>query len=151
MGALMLGVVVRNVADVWFDGALRTEIVDTLASVTLGLFLAIAMMGLNLADLANTALPMLIILSAQIILMGLFAWLVTFPLMGRNYDAAVMSAGQVGFSLGATPNAVANMKAIVEQYGPSPRAFLVVPVVGGFLIDFLNALNITVFLNWLKP
>ena len=150
MGALMLGVVVRNVADVWFDGALRTEIVDTLASVTLGLFLAIAMMSLNLADLANTALPMLIILSAQIILMGLFAWLVTFPLMGRNYDAAVMSAGQVGFSLGATPNAVANMKAIVEKYGPSPRAFLVVPVVGGFLIDFLNALNITVFLNWLK-
>jgi glutamate:Na+ symporter, ESS family len=151
MGALMLGVVVRNVADVWFDGALRTEIVDTLASVTLGLFLAIAMMSLNLADLANTALPMLIILSAQIILMGLFAWLVTFPLMGRNYDAAVMSAGQVGFSLGATPNAVANMKAIVEKYGPSPRAFLVVPVVGGFLIDFLNAINITVFLNWLKP
>lgn len=151
MGALMLGVVVRNVADVWFGGALRTEVVDTLASVTLGLFLAIAMMGLNLADLANTALPMLVILTAQIVLMGVFARFVTFPLMGRSYDAAVMSAGQVGFSLGATPNAVANMKAIVEKYGPSPRAFLVVPVVGGFLIDFLNALNITVFLNWLKP
>jgi ESS family glutamate:Na+ symporter len=151
MGALMLGVLVRNVADVFFGGALRTEIVDALASVTLGIFLAIAMMSLNLADLANTAVPMLIILVAQIILMGLFAWLVTFPLMGRNYDAAVMAAGQVGFSLGATPNAVANMKAIVEKYGPSPRAFLVVPVVGGFLIDFLNALNITVFLNWLKP
>ena len=76
----------------------------------------------------------------------------SFPLLGRSYDAAVMSAGQVGFSLGATPNAVANMKAVVEQYGPSPRAFLVVPVVvGGFLIDFLNALNITVFLNRLKP
>lgn len=151
MGALLLGVVVRNIADVWFAGALRTEVVDTLASVTLGLFLAIAMMSLNLADLANTALPMLVILTAQIILMGLFAWLVTFPLMGRSYDAAVMSAGQVGFSLGATPNAVANMKAIVEKYGPSPNAFLVVPVVGGFLIDVLNALNITVFLNWLKP
>lgn len=150
MGALMLGVVVRNGADIFFDGAIQTEIVDALAAVTLGLFLAITMMGLNLADLANTALPMLVILTAQVILMGLFALFVTFPLMGRTYDAAVMSAGQIGFSLGATPNAVANMKAIVEQYGPSPRAFLVVPVVGGFLIDFLNALNITVFLNWLK-
>ena len=151
MGALMLGVVVRNGADIFFNGVIRTEVVDALATVALGLFLAITMMGLNLADLANTALPMLVILTAQIILMGLFAWLVTFPLMGRTYDAAVMSAGQIGFSLGATPNAVANMKAIVEKYGPSPRAFLVVPVVGGFLIDFLNALNITVFLNWLKP
>jgi glutamate:Na+ symporter, ESS family len=118
--------------------------------VALGIFLAIAMMSLNLADLANTALPMLIILSAQVILMGLFAWLVTFPLMGRSYDAAIMAAGQVGFSLGATPNAVANMKTLVEKYGPSPRAFLVVPVVGGFLIDLLNAVNITVFLNLLK-
>lgn len=151
MGALMLGVVVRNVADTFTDRAISTEIVDTLASVTLGLFLAIAMMSLNLAELANTALPMLIILSVQVILMGLFAWLVTFPLMGRSYDAAIMSAGQVGFSLGATPNAVANMKALVEKFGPSPRAFLVVPVVGGFLIDFLNALNITVFINFLKP
>ena len=83
--------------------------------------------------------------------MGLFAWLVTFPLMGRTYDAAVMAAGQIGFGLGATPNAVANMKALVEKYGPAPRAFLIVPVVGGFLIDFLNALNITAFLNFLKP
>lgn len=149
MGALLLGVVVRNVADA-FGGAISAEIVDTLASVALGLFLAIAMMSLNLADLANTALPMLVILSVQVILMGLFAWLVTFPLMGRSYDAAIMSAGQVGFSLGATPNAVANMKALVEKFGPSPRAFLVVPVVGGFLIDFLNAVNITVFINFLK-
>jgi ESS family glutamate:Na+ symporter len=151
MGALLLGVLVRNVADTFLNGAIRTEIVDALASVALGIFLAIMMMSLNLTDLAGTVVPMLIILTAQVVLMALFAWLVTFPLMGRSYDAAVMSAGQVGFSLGATPNAVANMKAIVERYGPSPRAFLVVPVVGGFLIDFLNALNITVFLNWLKP
>jgi ESS family glutamate:Na+ symporter len=150
MGALLLGVVVRNAADTFAPGCLRTEIVDTFGSVTLGIFLAIAMMSLNLAELANTALPMLVILSVQVILMGLFAWLVTFPLLGRSYDAAIMSAGQVGFALGATPNAVANMKALVEKFGPSPRAFLVVPVVGGFLIDFLNALNITVFINVLK-
>jgi glutamate:Na+ symporter, ESS family len=150
MGALLLGVVVRNVVDVWVGRAISTEIVDALASVALGLFLAIAMMSLNLSELANAALPMLIILAAQVMLMGLFAWLVTFLLMGRTYDAAIMSAGQVGFGLGATPNAVANMKALVEKFGPSPRAFLVVPVVGGFLIDFLNAVNITVFLNFLK-
>ena len=150
MGALLLGVVVRNVSDAFARRTLSTEIVDTLGSVTLAIFLAIAMMSLNLAELANTAVPMLIILSVQIVLMGLFAWLVTFPLMGRSYDAAIMAAGQVGFSLGATPNAVANMKALVEKFGPSPRAFLVVPVVGGFLIDFLNAINITVFINLLK-
>ncbi|HWN94987.1 MAG TPA: sodium/glutamate symporter, partial [Methylomirabilota bacterium] len=115
MGALLLGVVVRNAVDVWGGRIISTEIVDTLASVVLGLFLAIAMMSLNLVDLANTALPMLIILAVQVILMGLFAWLVTFPLLGRTYDAAIMSAGQVGFSLGATPNAVANMKALVEK------------------------------------
>jgi glutamate:Na+ symporter, ESS family len=150
MGALLLGVIVRNVADAFAPRTLSTEIVDMLGSVTLAIFLVIAMMSLNLAELANTALPMLVILSVQVILMGLFAWLVTFPLMGRSYDAAIMSAGQVGFSLGATPNAVANMKTLVEKFGPSPRAFLVVPVVGGFLIDFLNAVNITVFINFLK-
>jgi ESS family glutamate:Na+ symporter len=71
--------------------------------------------------------------------------------MGRSFDAAVMAAGQVGFGLGATPNAVANMKTLVDRFGPSPRAFLVVPVVGGFLIDLLNSINITIFLNVLKP
>jgi ESS family glutamate:Na+ symporter len=150
MGALLLGVVVRNVVDARGGRAISNEIVDTLGSVTLAVFLAVAMMSLNLAALANTALPMLIILTVQVVLMGLFAWLVTFPLMGRSYDAAIMSAGQIGFSLGATPNAVANMKALTEKFGPSPRAFLVVPVVGGFLIDFLNSLNITVFINLLK-
>src|SRR6478736_5338455 len=150
MGAMILGLVIRNAVD--FSGRrwIKTEIVDTLASVTLGIFLAIAMMSLNLIDLANTAVPMLVILFAQVLVMALFALFVTFPLMKRNYDAAIMTAGQVGFSLGATPNAVANMKALVDRFGPSPRAFLVVPIVGGFLIDFLNALNITFFLNLFK-
>jgi len=151
MGALLLGVVVRNVADAAGCNWIKSEIVDTLASVSLGVFLVIAMMSLNLLDLANTALPMLIILGVQVVLIALFVWLVTFPMMGRNFDAAVMSAGQIGFGLGATPNAVANMKALVERFGPSPRAFLVVPVVGGFLIDLINSLNITAFLNILKP
>jgi len=151
MGALLLGVVVRNVADTFTPGWIKAEIVDTLASISLGVFLVVAMMSLNLLDLANTALPMLLILIAQVVFMALFAWLLTFRFMGRDYDAAVMCAGQIGFGLGATPNAVANMKALVERYGPSPRAFLLVPVVGGFLIDLINSLNITAFLNFLKP
>jgi ESS family glutamate:Na+ symporter len=151
MGALLLGVIVRNLADSFTPGWIKAEIVDTLASISLGVFLVVAMMSLNLLDLANTALPMLVILVAQVVFMALFAWLVTFRLMGRDYDAAVMAAGQIGFGLGATPNAVANMKALVERYGPSPRAFLLVPIVGGFLIDLINSLNITAFLNVLKP
>jgi ESS family glutamate:Na+ symporter len=90
---------------------------------------------------------MLAILSVQVVLMALFAWFVTFRLMGSDFDAAVMAGGHCGFGLGATPNAVANMKALVERFGPAPRAFLVVPIVGAFLIDFVNATNITVFLN----
>lgn len=150
MGAMMLGLIIRNIVDLSGGRWIKSEIVDTLGSVTLGVFLAIAMMSLNLIDLANTALPMLVILIVQIIVMGLFALFITFPLMGRSFDAAVMAAGQCGFGLGATPNAVANMKTLVERFGPSPRAFLIVPIVGGFLIDFLNALNITVFLNLFK-
>ena len=108
------------------------------------------MMSLNLIELANAALPMLIILSVQVVVMALYAWFVTFRLMGRDFDAAVMAGGHCGFGLGATPNAVANMKALVESFGPAPRAFLVVPVVGAFLIDFVNAVNITFFINLLK-
>jgi ESS family glutamate:Na+ symporter len=150
MGAMLLGVAARNALDwrgrTWVD----SEVIDTLASVTLGVFLAIAMMSLNLIELANAALPMLVILAVQVIVMALYAWFVTFRVMGRDYDAAVMAGGHCGFGLGATPNAVANMKALVESFGPAPRAFLVVPVVGAFLIDFANALNITFFLNLLK-
>ncbi len=150
MGAMLLGVGVRNLLDAssrpWAD----SEIIDTLASVSLGVFLAIAMMSLNLIELANTALPMLIILAVQVAVVAFFAWFATFRLMGRDFDAAVMAGGHCGFGLGATPNAVANMKALVESFGPAPRAFLVVPVVGAFLIDFVNAVNITCFINLLK-
>jgi ESS family glutamate:Na+ symporter len=150
MGAMLLGVAVRNVIELSGGKWVRTEIIDTLASVTLGIFLAIAMMSLNLIELANAAVPMLIILSVQVAVMALFAWFITFRLMGRDFDAAVMAGGHCGFGLGATPNAVANMKALVERFGPAPRAFLVLPIVGAFLIDFVNATNITIFLNLLK-
>ncbi len=150
IGAMVLGVVVRNVVDIAGVKWIQTEIIDNLAAVLLGLFLAIAMMSLNLVELANTALPMLVILAIQVFVMALFARYITFYVMGRDFEAAVMAGGHCGFGLGATPNAVANMKALVEKFGPAPRAFLVVPVVGAFLIDLVNALNITFFLNLIK-
>jgi len=121
MGAMLLGVGVRNLMDLGNRNWADSEVIDTLASVALGVFLAIAMMSLNLIELANAALPMLIILAAQVVVMALYAWFVTFRLMGRDFDAAVMAGGHCGFGLGATPNAVANMKALVESFGPAPR------------------------------
>ncbi|MBI5686500.1 MAG: sodium/glutamate symporter [Verrucomicrobia bacterium] len=150
IGAMLVGLTLRNALDLAGVRVIQTEVVDTFASALLGLFLAVAMMSLNLIELANAAVPMLVILSAQVAVMAAFAWWVTFPFMGRDYDAAVMAGGHCGFGLGATPNAVANMKSLVERFGPAPRAFLVVPIVGAFLIDFTNALNITVFLNLLR-
>jgi ESS family glutamate:Na+ symporter len=79
-----------------------------------------------------------------------FAWFLTFRFMGKDFDAAVVSSGHCGFGLGATPNAMANMKALVQSFGPAPKAFLIVPLVGGFLVDLVNATNITVFMNLLK-
>ncbi len=150
MGAMLLGVIVRNAVDSSGGRWIKTEIVDALGSVALGLFLAIAMMSLNLVELANAAVPMLIILSVQVAIMAAFAWFVTFRAMGRDFDAAVIAGGHCGFGLGATPNAVANMKSLVENFGAAPRAFLVVPIVGGFLIDFANAICITAFINLVK-
>ncbi len=150
MGAMLLGVGVRNLIDLSQRSWVDSEIIDTLASVSLGVFLSIAMMSLNLIELANAALPMLVILTVQVVVMAFYAWFVTFRLMGRDFDAAVIAGGHCGFGLGATPNAVANMKALVESFGPAPRAFLVIPVVGAFLIDFVNAVNITFFINVLK-
>lgn len=150
MGAMLLGVGLRNALEAAGATWVKTEIIDTLASVTLGIFLALAMMSLNLIELASAAGPMLVILAVQVTVMALFAWFITFRLMGRDFDAAVMAGGHCGFGLGATPNAVANMKVLVEKFGPAPRAFLVLPIVGAFLIDFVNATNITIFLNLFK-
>lgn len=150
MGAILLGVGVRNLLDALQLSWVDSEIIDTLASVCLGVFLATALMSLNLAELANTALPMLLILTVQVAVVAVYAGWVVFRLMGRDFEAAVMAGGLCGFGLGATPNAMANMKALVETFGPAPRAFLVVPLVGTFLVDSVNALNITFFLNLLK-
>ncbi len=151
IGAMLVAALVRNVADA--SGRLRIDArtVDDLGTIALSLFLTMALMTLRLWELFDLALPMLAILAVQVTIMGLFAYFVTYRVMGRDYDAAVMAGGHCGFGLGATPNAVANMNSLVERYGPAPRAFLVVPMVGAFFIDFSNAIIITTFINLVKP
>jgi len=136
-----------------YTGVIRIEprVVDDLGTITLSLFLAMALMSLRLWELFDLALPMLAILSAQVALMAVFAYWITFRVMGRDYDAAVMAGGHCGFGLGATPNAIANMGALEERFGPAPRAFLVVPMVGGMFIDFTNALIISTYINLVRP
>jgi len=149
IGAMIVAAVARNLADA---SRLRIEqrVVDDLGTISLSLFLAMALMSLRLWELLDLALPLLVILVAQVTLMAAFAYFVTFRVMGRDYDAAVMAGGHCGFGLGATPNAVANMEAIAERFGAAPRAFLVLPMVGAFFIDFTNALIITGFINWAR-
>jgi glutamate:Na+ symporter, ESS family len=143
---LFVGVVLRNGLSVsgWYQ--VFEDEVSLLGNVSLGLFLAIALMSLRLGDLASLALPLFAILVVQAIAMAVYAIFVTFRVMGRNYDAAVLAAGHCGFGLGATPTAIANMQAITERFGPSHLAFLVVPMVGAFFIDIANAIVIKLFL-----
>jgi ESS family glutamate:Na+ symporter len=150
MGAMLVAVAVRNICDTTGKPRIETNAVQAIASLCLALFLATAMASLDLLKLKTLALPMLVILGSQIVLMILFALLVTYVVMGRDYDAAVMAAGHVGFGLGITPNAVATMDVLEQKFGAAPRAVLIVTVVGAFLIDFTNSLIITLHLNWLQ-
>jgi ESS family glutamate:Na+ symporter len=109
-----------------------------------------ALIGLKLWELKEVAGPMLAILIVQALLMALFAYFIIFRFNGKDYDAAVMAAGSCGFGMGATPNAMANMTAISEKFGPAPKAFFVIPIVGAFLIDFTNSIIITTFANFIK-
>jgi ESS family glutamate:Na+ symporter len=143
---LFVGVVVRNGLAVSGLYQVFEDEVSLLGNVSLGLFLAIALMSLRLGDLASLALPLFAILIVQAVAMATYAIFVTFRVMGRNYDAAVLAAGHCGFGLGATPTAIANMQAITERFGPSHLAFLVVPMVGAFFIDIANAIVIKLFL-----
>jgi ESS family glutamate:Na+ symporter len=151
IGAMIVAAVIRNLADVTRAVRIEPRVVDDLGTIALSLFLTMALMSLKLWELLDLALPMLVILVAQVALLAAFTYWVTFRVMGRDYDAAVMAGGHCGFGLGATPNAVANMRALEERFGPAPRAFLVVPMVGAFFIDFTNAIIITTYINLVKP
>ena len=147
IGAMLVGALIRNIDDYtgWIGLSVRST--DVIGNVALAMFLAVALMNLRLWELAGLALPLLVNLALQIVLVVLFC-IPVFRLMGRDYDAAVMGGGFIGFMLGTTANAMAVMRTLVERYGAAPRAFLVAPLVGAFFIDFTNALIITGFLNF---
>ena len=143
---LFVGVILRNGLAAAGKYTVFERAVSVLGNVSLALFLALALMSMRLWELSSLALPMLVLLLGQTALMAAYAIFVTFPVMGRNYDAAVIAAGHCGFGLGATPTAIANMQAVTDRFGNSPLAFLVVPMVGAFFIDLANALVIKLFL-----
>jgi glutamate:Na+ symporter, ESS family len=147
IGAMLVAAVIRNLDDVTKWIGLSQKTIDDIGNVALSLFLVIALMTLKIWEIAGLALPLLMVIIAQIVLVTVVCFWPIFQLMGRDYESAVMSGGFIGFMLGTTANAMAVMKTVVERYGPAPRAFLVAPMVGAFFIDFTNALLITACLN----
>ncbi len=149
IGAMMVASLFRNIDDRTGWLKIDPKTMELVGGIALNIFLVVALMNLKLWELLNLAVPLFTILAVQVGVVLAFS-LAVFRIMGRNYDSAVMSSGFIGFVLGTTANAVANMKTLVGKFGASPRAFLVVPMVGAFFIDFVNALVITWYINWLK-
>lgn len=149
LGPMLVAALVRNIID-WRNSELPLRQFEVVGNVSLAFFLAMALMSMKLWELAEVAGPLLVILLAQTALMFAYGYWVTFRVMGRDYDAAVIAAGHCGFGMGATPNAMANMQAFTAVNGPSVKAFFVIPLVGSLFIDFFNAVIITAFMNFLK-
>lgn len=147
IGAMIVAAFMRNVGE--YSGKFRIHMgeINDIGGICLSLFLGIAMVTLKLWQLAELALPLFILLLTQTLFMALFAYFVVYNVMGRNYDAAILSAGTCGFGMGATPNAMANMQALTEKFAPSVQAYLLVPIVGSMFADFINSLVITFFIN----
>lgn len=147
---LFFGVILRNVLTGAFKVNMFDRAIDVFGNASLSLFLAMALLNLKLWELTGMAGPVAIILAVQVVVMILYATFVTYMVMGRDYDAAVLSAGHCGFGLGATPTAVANMQSITQTFGSSHKAFLIVPMVGAFFVDIVNVIILSGFLNFLK-
>lgn len=150
VGAMFVAVLVRNIMDKFKPEAINMKSISLIGDVTLGVFLSMALMSIKLWEIADLALPLFIIVFAQVFFIVVFSIFVLFKLLGKNYDAAVMVAGFAGHGLGATPNAMANMSAVVQRFGPSKKAFLVVPIVGAFLIDVFGIPIIITTINLFK-
>ncbi|KOS63694.1 sodium/glutamate symporter [Lysinibacillus agricola] len=150
VGAMFVAVLVRNIMDKFKPEAINMKSISLIGDVTLGIFLSMALMSIKLWEIADLALPLFIIVFAQVFFIVVFSIFVLFKLLGKNYDAAVMVAGFAGHGLGATPNAMANMSAVVQRFGPSKKAFLVVPIVGAFLIDVFGIPIIITTINLFK-
>ncbi len=147
IGAMIIAAVIRNIGEYTGKIPLFRDKVQDIGSIMLSLFLGVAMITLRIWELASLALPMIVLLLAQTGWMLLFAGVIVFRTMGKDYDAAVISAGVCGFGMGATPNAMANMQAVTARYVPSAKAFLLIPIVGSLFSDFLNSFIITFFIN----
>lgn len=147
IGAMLAAALMRNIAEYSGKGTIHMGEINDLGGICLSLFLGMAMITLKLWELATLALPLVILLAAQTALICIFTYFVIFNVMGRDYDAAVLSAGTCGFGMGATPNAMANMQAICDRYVPSVKAYLIIPLIGSLFADFINSLVITFFIN----
>lgn len=135
VGAMFVAVIVRNIVDRFNPEIINMKEIHLIGDISLGIFLSMALMSIKLWEVADLALPLFVIVFVQVIFIVLFAVFVLFRLLGKDYDAAIMVSGFLGHGLGATPNAMANMSAVVAKFGPSRKAFLIVPIVGAFLID----------------
>ncbi len=147
IGAMLAAALMRNITEYSGKGTIHMGEINDLGGISLSLFLGMAMITLKLWELATLALPLVILLAAQTLLICVFTYFVIFNVMGRDYDAAVLSAGTCGFGMGATPNAMANMQAICDRYVPSVKAYLIIPLIGSLFADFINSLVITFFIN----
>ena len=150
VGAMFLAVFIRNLNDRLDIVKINLTIVDYVGDISLGIFLSMALMSLQLWTLVDLALPMFAILIAQTVFMVVYCTFICFKPLGGDYDAAVMVSGMAGHGMGATPNAIANMGAVCEKYGESKKAFLIVPLVGAFLIDIVGIPSIIIFINFFK-
>lgn len=149
IGAMLAAAIIRNLCD-FKNIHIEDHEIEAIGSISLSFFLAMALMGLKLWELFDLALPMIVMLIAQTILMGGFAYFITYRIMGKDYEAAVFASANCGFGMGATPNAVANMDALAAKFGPAPTPYFAVPIVGCLFIDFVNSAVITIFINILK-
>ena len=145
---MVVAAIIRNILD-FNQKQLPFSEIGIVGNISLSLFLSMALMSMKLWQLIDLAIPLIIILLVQTTLMAFFAYFITFNIMGRDYDAAVMSTGHCGFGLGATPNAMANMETFTRSNGPSVKAFFIIPIVGSLFIDFINAGVIQAFATWI--
>ncbi|MBR7025432.1 MAG: sodium/glutamate symporter [Selenomonadaceae bacterium] len=149
IGAMIVAAIMRNWSEFTNSFTVHIGEINDIGGICLSLFLGIAMITLKLWQLAELALPLVVLLVGQTLLMFLFAYFIIFNVLGRDYDAAILSAGSCGFGMGATPNAMANMQVLTSKFAPSVKAYILVPIVGSMFADFINSLTITFFINFI--
>jgi ESS family glutamate:Na+ symporter len=147
---MIVAVIVRNILDKINGKIIEMPSINFIGDITLGIFLSMALMSIKLWEVADLALPIILIVVIQVIFIILLSIFIMFRFLGKNYDAAVMVGGFIGHGIGATPNAMANMSTITAKYGPSSKAYLIVPIVGAFLIDVFAMPIIIISINLFK-